>query len=140
MSALMCYKNFNALFLVKLSDWMLFEDIDEKHLSASPKCNFMRLKRGETFVESFLKKIKFNEKNEKKSHCKVSNESLLDIEKEDKIVSYEYIECKICFEKKADILFIDCFHVCTCLDCAFKVKNKCPICREIIKSSHKIFY
>ena len=43
-------------------------------------------------------------------------------------------ECVICYDKQADILFLDCLHICTCEDC-YNIGNlnKCPLCRKELK-------
>ena len=39
------------------------------------------------------------------------------------------IECKICFDCEANIIFTPCGHISTCGNCASQLK-KCPICRK----------
>ncbi|GMR58733.1 hypothetical protein PMAYCL1PPCAC_28928 [Pristionchus mayeri] len=51
-------------------------------------------------------------------------------------------ECYICFDAAINSVFIDCGHMCACIECAQKIKNetnKCPICRRVIKQACKTF-
>lgn len=53
--------------------------------------------------------------------------------------------CSVCASKKADVAFIDCGHMVTCIECATKLKNdirpnrRCPMCRKEIKKLLKIY-
>ena len=42
-------------------------------------------------------------------------------------------ECKICFDKDIDSVFVPCGHVLACFSCAISVK-KCPICKRSCKA------
>jgi len=48
--------------------------------------------------------------------------------------------CIICEDKKKDVVLIPCRHLCVCLNC-FEIGKlvKCPICREVVKDSMKIY-
>jgi hypothetical protein len=46
--------------------------------------------------------------------------------------------CKVCLDAEANCAFIDCGHIATCLTCA-KLLTKCPICRETIKRTLRIY-
>ncbi|KAJ1673722.1 hypothetical protein EV182_004688 [Spiromyces aspiralis] len=50
--------------------------------------------------------------------------------------------CKICWDQKSNCAFLNCGHMCTCHDCADRLKatkNECPICREPIARIVRIF-
>ncbi|RIA85026.1 hypothetical protein C1645_879577 [Glomus cerebriforme] len=50
--------------------------------------------------------------------------------------------CRICCDAQSNCLFMDCGHMCTCLDCGKKLqetKNECPICRETIIKIIRVF-
>ncbi|XP_078493298.1 E3 ubiquitin-protein ligase XIAP-like [Ciona intestinalis] len=47
-------------------------------------------------------------------------------------------KCKVCLDKMADIVFIPCGHLCTCIECASAL-NKCPICRNKIEKSIRTY-
>ena len=48
-------------------------------------------------------------------------------------------DCSICLTNEKNIAFIPCGHVCTCVDCGYKVAQ-CPICRKTIKKVLRIYY
>lgn len=44
--------------------------------------------------------------------------------------------CVICYDRKSDCVFVDCFHQCCCLQCAeqlMKYNDKCPMCQRQIQ-------
>ena len=46
--------------------------------------------------------------------------------------SFKTEQCVICLTNQPNILFYDCMHICTCLECEeFKPLNSCPYCRAI---------
>lgn len=53
--------------------------------------------------------------------------------------------CGICMSKKAEIAFIPCGHLTTCLDCADNLKKghkhdrNCPLCRKPIKDFLRVY-
>ncbi|RDD43445.1 E3 ubiquitin-protein ligase LRSAM1 [Trichoplax sp. H2] len=47
-------------------------------------------------------------------------------------------ECSICMDAPANVVFLDCGHVCTCLKCA-EAMTHCPICRQLIIRKIRIF-
>lgn len=47
--------------------------------------------------------------------------------------------CKICFDKRADVIFLPCGHIVTCPQCAPSL-IKCPICRKTINGHVKAFF
>ena len=47
--------------------------------------------------------------------------------------SFKVDSCVICLENEPNILFNDCNHICTCLECEkIKPSVKCPYCRTVI--------
>lgn len=46
--------------------------------------------------------------------------------------------CKVCFDKDVSIVFLPCGHLACCKDCAPQLKT-CPICREVVLGTVKIF-
>lgn len=46
--------------------------------------------------------------------------------------------CKICFEKPADCVILECGHICACMGCAQPLKL-CPMCRQPIARVVKTF-
>jgi hypothetical protein len=47
--------------------------------------------------------------------------------------------CKICFSKEINTLFLDCCHRVVCYDCSFQCSGKCPTCKSTIKSIIKTY-
>jgi len=50
--------------------------------------------------------------------------------------------CLVCQDRKVNMVFLDCMHICTCEGCAKLIINAncpCPFCREDIKSAKKVF-
>lgn len=57
--------------------------------------------------------------------------------------SQKYSNCVICYKNKKDILLEPCNHLCLCNDCSKELiihNNRCPICRELISNSKKIYF
>jgi hypothetical protein len=55
------------------------------------------------------------------------------------VVSAEEADlCQICYTYEMNAVFVDCGHVCSCLECA-KQCDCCPICRKDIKQVLKMF-
>lgn len=51
-------------------------------------------------------------------------------------------DCRICFDKKIDVVLTPCGHHCLCQNCANLVKSKnqgCPICRKKIDQVVKVY-
>jgi hypothetical protein len=46
--------------------------------------------------------------------------------------------CKICWEKEADAVLIECGHVVSCLACARQVKE-CPVCRKLVSKAIRVY-
>lgn len=47
--------------------------------------------------------------------------------------------CIICCEKDRNCVFVDCNHVCSCMDCSKKLK-KCPLCRSEITNVIRLIH
>jgi len=47
--------------------------------------------------------------------------------------------CVVCFDKPYDCVFVDCGHMCACLDCAPSFNNVCPYCKVPIKRILKVY-
>ena len=53
--------------------------------------------------------------------------------------SFRIDKCLICLENEPNILFNDCYHICTCFECEkIKPSVKCPYCRTEISRRIKI--
>ena len=53
-------------------------------------------------------------------------------------------ECCVCINEKADVLFLPCHHVVSCMSCAQRIRRerpaKCPVCRKEISQSAKVYF
>lgn len=56
-----------------------------------------------------------------------------------KMAQNEERVCRICWEEKVEMAFVDCGHVVACLACARQVRD-CPVCRRTVKQVVKLFY
>lgn len=48
--------------------------------------------------------------------------------------------CKICLDRKVNIVFLPCKHAAVCSQCVFGIDEKCPICREKITDKINLFF
>ncbi|KAK2182415.1 hypothetical protein NP493_354g00014 [Ridgeia piscesae] len=48
------------------------------------------------------------------------------------------LQCKICMDAEAKIVFLPCGHLCSCATCAPALRN-CPICRALIRGTVRVF-
>lgn len=51
----------------------------------------------------------------------------------------EEIECVVCKMNKKEFAFIECGHLCVCVNCVPNDK-KCPLCREVSQNIKRIFF
>jgi hypothetical protein len=52
----------------------------------------------------------------------------------------ESMECALCYEERATIVFAPCHHQAYCSKCNDKHKpQNCPVCRTIVASSFKVY-
>lgn len=47
--------------------------------------------------------------------------------------------CKVCVDKRADVIFLPCGHMICCPQCA-PAMTKCPICRKTINGQVKAYF
>nr|XP_039266716.1 uncharacterized protein LOC120342099 [Styela clava] len=58
---------------------------------------------------------------------------------DEKLREYEQEKrCKVCLDRTAEVVFVPCGHLCTCIPCANALRN-CPLCRKRIVKSMKIY-
>lgn len=65
------------------------------------------------------------------------------INNKNNIIKYyvDAIKCKLCYNNKMNILFLECGHICYCETCFNNISqnyNLCPICNSHINSTKKI--
>ena len=47
-------------------------------------------------------------------------------------------ECKVCFDKNADVVLMPCGHLCSCTSCA-QLLQECPVCRKKIDTAIRTY-
>ena len=47
--------------------------------------------------------------------------------------------CVVCIEKKKNMVFIPCGHLCCCAVCGNKVGSQCPVCRQPILHRNAVY-
>uniref|UniRef100_H2ZML0 RING-type domain-containing protein n=1 Tax=Ciona savignyi TaxID=51511 RepID=H2ZML0_CIOSA len=93
----------------------------EEHAKQYPSCHFLLRNRGHNFVEAALSSVTDNEP--------------------EPALSYEYQDekrCKVCLDRDAEMVFIPCGHLSTCLICTQSLRQ-CPVCRMKINRSYRTF-
>lgn len=48
-------------------------------------------------------------------------------------------KCVVCLSNPKEIIVIPCGHVCLCEDCATKINDLCPVCRQSIEQKMVAF-
>lgn len=111
-----------------LKDWEIDDKPwDEHAIWYGDDCFFVRLNKGDHFVQKVKKEYKLRNKP-------LITQNISQIEN-----SVDKHLCKICFNSELSILFIPCMHIITCETCSLQIQN-CPICRERIEKYQKIYY
>lgn len=103
-----------------------YDEDNEDNIRAA----FRVLQLREEFLKTETREIERAEKEkdwEKVFEKKKNNQE----EKEEESVD-DTLQCKICFAKKRNILFLTCGHVVSCDTCSKMVNNVCPVCRKRI--------
>lgn len=104
-------------------------DARVQHVIANPECEFIRSILGQDFVDTVDKLRIFQHQ------IILYDEVLEDMKKNNKTVVqrqlYTTVQCKICLEYEATVLFLPCGHMISCLNCSFAL-DKCAVCRTSI--------
>lgn len=82
--------------------------------------------------------IKYQEYLKTKDSQKVESEQCNHLE--DEATRSIETKCKVCLDRKANIVFLPCKHVAVCSQCVFGINEKCPICRGIIADKIPLFF
>lgn len=114
--------------------------VEHKRL-ATKECNYLALnqeivKKEEEKYEQF--------KNLQATENEITALSINDkeedsFEKKEAEPNFETV-CKICLERKSQVIFLPCRHVAVCGSCVFGIDDKCPICRTEIKEKIQLYY
>ena len=49
------------------------------------------------------------------------------------------LECRICFDRPVDVLLLPCKHLVMCSSCAAMSNRTCPLCRERISETLRVY-
>ena len=108
---------------IRIKDWKPEDDEYEKHILASPNCEFAK-----AAIE------------------RVQQRGAEDLINDDDAVADEQLEvdrnrlmCKICLQKCVSTLFEPCFHLVTCIECS-RSMTQCPICRGQINRKKRLSF
>ena len=129
--------------------WLPEDSAWIEHIKHFPSCGYLKLFRSNINIYHANNSIEKQETNELclifKNKFKTLIEFILKCFKKDKQkdnvsqhLQYDVI-CKLCVERKADIIFLPCAHILTCKDCASTLNN-CPICRFDINQLVKVYF
>uniref|UniRef100_H2ZML2 RING-type domain-containing protein n=1 Tax=Ciona savignyi TaxID=51511 RepID=H2ZML2_CIOSA len=100
----------------------------EEHAKQYPSCHFLLRNRGHNFVEAALSshfdedELHPSEQESQGAEANRSNEK----------------RCKVCLDRDAEMVFIPCGHLSTCLICTQSLRQ-CPVCRMKINRSYRTF-
>lgn len=141
-----------------LKDWEQNDDPWEQHAMWYGKCEYLKLMKGNDFIEKMAKK--------RDEMCKASNEEMASSssqasssatsstarlsetsasEKMEEDKSDEEEEkkdsklCKICYSNEYNTIFLPCGHVIACAKCASSV-TKCPACRQPYTNVMRVYF
>ncbi|MGI4816645.1 MAG: RING-HC finger protein [Janthinobacterium lividum] len=107
------------------------EDSDDpwiEHARFFPDCTYLRLSRGNYFVDTVVKGLNTLETFKRFGNSDYFFDPCFEIIESDDLTSTDGVKCKICYKERLEVLFIPCGHVSACVQCASTMK-KCPICR-----------
>ena len=114
-----------TISIINLFDW------DREKLKCL-KIIYSKIKGTPRQAPDLNKIVKCFEWKENKDECKlllspIINKDVSDIEL-----------CSVCIDKRKNIMFTPCNHVCVCEECSIKVSS-CPICRGDIEKKTKVY-
>lgn len=125
-----------------LKDWEEEDDPWEQHALWFPTCKFLVDTKGQDFISDVKEKFKKKSHKETKTTKEESSESGLTGTSGgsgNKGSKSDSIECKICFDNIAEVVFLPCGHFMSCLQCAMSLKNICPYCRKRYDAATRIY-
>ena len=80
-----------------------------------------------------------NEEMEKPEKIEEKPPEKIEEKQEEKKTMYSVSLCKVCYINDINIVFEPCCHAACCDKCVLNLNNRCPICREKIEKSKKIY-
>ncbi|XP_017474492.1 PREDICTED: death-associated inhibitor of apoptosis 1 [Rhagoletis zephyria] len=149
-----------------LKDWDDDDEPWEQHALWLPKCRYLNLLKGQSFIDSVAAKFKMNNGKtadaapESDEHCPATEATLAaaaaaqspavpctttattaanDEMKSTQATIAEEKLCKICYADEYNTAFLPCGHVVACAKCASSV-SKCPVCRKPFTNVMRVFF
>ena len=132
---------------VGLKCWQPTDDPWLEHALWSPQCPFLRLVKG----NKFMQQVKPSEKKAKRKEIMNPNVPVISKERfeirKPKNQSYnlepnetldQRLLCIICLSNERSCLFLPCKHLVTCTQCA-QAFNLCPVCKANITAFLRVF-
>lgn len=109
--------------------------------SATKECSYLKLNHetvelNERIYEEFKK---LNEASTSETTEIAKEKGVNDKDNADGKKDFESL-CKICMERKANVVLLPCKHVAVCSSCVFGIDNICPICRTEVHEKINLFY
>nr|AJC98412.1 IAP2 [Anopheles coluzzii]AJC98416.1 IAP2 [Anopheles coluzzii]AJC98426.1 IAP2 [Anopheles coluzzii] len=131
-----------------LRDWLVTDDPWQEHARCFAECSFLRLVFGADTVDEVLRNGIAGFKNGANTATtpsatvsgpidETSSELAQRLREENKRMKQER-ECKICLTQEADVVFMPCAHLLSCVQCSTGVDN-CPVCRAVITHRFRAF-
>ena len=135
-----------------LNNWQEEDDPWQEHAGWFPYCSFVRMTRGQEFVDASFEFVKnradmkrLAERVEAAERAQEENLAILEsIELSDEDMRREYQEmkeqnqCKVCLDRDAEILFLPCGLLVACATCSLSITN-CAVCRTPIEEVVKVY-
>ena len=135
-----------------LNKWEPQDNPWEEHVKWKPNCEYLRLVKGEEFIRDHQQKIQqkrralFSElggavNGETSSPSpQIGPNGAWNTVDEEIAKLREELLCRICYETKANVVYIPCGHI-TCGTCAVNTcyVKYCPVCRASVTSCVQIF-
>lgn len=125
-----------------LQSWNEEDDPWIEHAKHFSKCYFLHLIKGEKFVAEAVKSRNdstvIGENNEVTTEMQLPNSGDTKSESSD---DDNRSTCIICCQEKNNILFLPCRHLVVCGTCSSSLipGNYCPMCRQMIKATIRVF-
>jgi len=140
-----------------LREWQENDDPWEEHAGWFSQCAFVRLVKGDAYVERSKRNVRMvveerrklmeQEKNKKKTEEDSMRGGVIrsdsvpmtdeELRRENNRMKEER-ECRVCRDKEVGVVFLPCGHLVTCTSCASTVVE-CVVCRVRISSSVRVY-
>lgn len=131
----------------KLRDWDDEYVPWEHHALWFPKCDYVRLVKGQEYIDSVKRKyvdVTTIEQNvsapaSQSIESSVLQQQQLVSDPNDQTKANDSKLCKICYANEYNTVFVPCGHIVACAKCASSV-TACPLCRKRLDNIVRIFF